>query len=331
MGVYYGSAIFLSARGVNKTVNTKLLSMDDLVTIENIPSRMASFRRAMLRYDSLEVRASIKGKIEIIIITEMESITNFILNGELEFLKEMNEMAFLDLCNKKNILDENILIYSPSKLKSFGENIGMLSETIRDYEKIMQEFVDWFVSNNMVVPSITQQKYSLKSAQKIIMSGNQNDLDVSISCFDTLVLIIPKHIEPGNKIGFRLEGESHQTKLIKLDHVPYSYLMYLAMERKENGNMWMLNPEYHIDELHQIYEQLEIPISYDPEIKNELPSRMNWFNDHSNNYRKTINSEINKIVRQEGSITGNLLNNLGNVSPSRNGIYTLAKSIQNIK
>ena len=332
MGIGYRPAIFLSVRGVKKPMDTKPISYEELGTDrEYSPSITENVKRVLLGFDYLEVEVSVFGKKETIELEDLQLIEKFKNSGKREFLREMNEMAFLDLIEKVNSLKEKVLTLSQSENNNLEVNIELLSEKIRSYEKVKSEFVDWFVSNNMVVPSIPQQKYSLKSAQKKIMSGNQNDLNVSISCFDTLVLIVPKHIEPGKKVGFRLEGNSHQTKLFQLDQVPYSYLMYLAMERKDKGKMWMLNPESHVDELHQIYEQLELPVSYAKEIINEIPSRMNWFNDHKNNYRKTINSEINAIVRKEGCIKGSLLYNLGKVSLLRNGIYTLAKSIQNIK
>lgn len=332
MGIGYRPAIFLSVRGILKPLDTKPISYEEYSKRrDHSYSWIENVQRAILPFDYLEIEVDIMGKKDIINLTELDKIRRFIQVGDQVFLREKNEMAFLDLCDKINDLKEKVLILSRSESKNHSENIKLLSNTNHDYKEFRHKFVEWFISKHIAVPIIPEQNNSLEIAPEKIMTGIQSASKVEIFCFDTLELIIPKSIEPRIKVAFRLEGKSHQTNLLKLDQVPYSYLMYLAMERKENGKMWMLHPENHINELHEIYNQLELPINYATEFLNELPSRINWFNDHRNKYRKTINSEINAIVRKEGCIKGSLLYNLGKVSPSRNGVYTLAKSIQNIK
>ena len=64
--------------------------------------------RSLLGFDYLEVEANVLGKKEIIELEELQYLEKFKKLGKREFLREMNEIAFLDLCEKINDLNEKV-------------------------------------------------------------------------------------------------------------------------------------------------------------------------------------------------------------------------------
>ena len=107
-----------------------------------------------------------------------------------------------------------------------------------------------------------------------------------------------------------------------------AFLMYLMMERKEGKNLWMLNPEKHIDKLQEITDLLELPIKYDDAIQENLENTFTWFNDAKNGFRKTMASLVNKNLNNNGKIIGSLIYNVPKPVSGANAIYTLAKTIK---
>ena len=164
MGIGYKPAIFLSVRGVKKPIDTMPISYEDLGTNrEYFPGIIDGVKRSLLGFDYLEVEADVLGKKEIIELEEMQYLEKFKNLGKRKFLREMNEIAFLDLCERINDLNEKVFTLYQSENKNLDANIELLSEKIRDYKKIKSEFVDWFFSNHLDVPILPQHKHSLKS------------------------------------------------------------------------------------------------------------------------------------------------------------------------
>ena len=329
MGKDYSPKLFLSVTGIKKHFDTNPISYEEYSKSRDYsPGIINNVQRALLPFDYLEVEAIIYGKEEIIKLTELDDLLNFSQMDEQEFLKEKNKSAFLNLCEKINSLKEKVLILSRSESKNYSENIRLLSETIHKYKEFRHEFVEWFFSKHIEVPIIPNQKYSIEIAPEKIIIGNQDNKLVPISHFDILELLIPKNIEPGEKVSYRLKELSSSTKLLKLPQMQGAFLMFLMMERKEGKNLWMLNPEKHIDKLREITNLLELPIKYDEAIQENLESTFTWFNNIKNGFRRTMASLINNNLKNNELIRGNLINNVPKSVSGANAIYTLAKTIK---
>ena len=332
MGIGYKPAIFLSVRGIKKPIDTMPISYEDLGTNrEYFPGIIDGVKRSLLGFDYLEVEADVLGKKEIIELEELQYLEKFKKLGKREFLREMNEIAFLDLCDKINKIKENIVTVSGLESKNHGENIDLQIKTIQNYEKFKLNFVDWFTSNNFNLPIIPGQKQSVKNVFKDIMRQSFEEPIVPIEKFNTLEMSASEYLEPNEKVHIRLTGDDIETRYIKISKMQGAFLMFLMMERQEGGHMWLLKPEQHVDKLRQIKDYLDLPIKYDTAIQGQIESEITWFNDPKNRYRKSIVSKINKNLELNGPVKGNLIILKSNASQSRKGIYTLLPTIENIE
>lgn len=332
MGIGYRPTIYLTVRGIIKPVNTRPVSANDLpVSYKSRFSIMDGVKRSLLGFDYLEVEADVLGKKEIIELKEMQYLEKFKKSGKREFLREMNEIAFLDLCDKINKFKENIVTVSGLESKNHGENIDLQIKTIQNYEKFKLNFVDWFTSNHFNLPIIPGQKQSVKNVFKDIMRQSFEEPIVPIEKFNTLEMSASEYLEPNEKVHIRLTGDDIETRYIKISKMQGAFLMFLMMERQEGGHMWLLKPEQHVDKLRQIKDYLDLPIKYDTAIQGQIESEITWFNDPINKYRKSIVSKINKNLELNGPLKGNLIILISKASPSRKGIYTLLPTIENIE
>ena len=323
MGIGYRPALFLSVKGIKKQVDTNPISYEEFSKSRGYSSGiMNNVQRALLPFDYLEVEAIINGKEEIIKLIELDDIKGFSQMNEQEFLRVKNESAFLNLCDKINGLKEKVLILSRSKSKNHSENenieanIDLLLKTVRKYEKQKLNFVDWFTSNQFNLPIIPKLNNSIKSEFEKLVSINRDDKITRIENFHTLELIIPKHLEPRDRILFRLRGNSQKTEYIKISQIRASFLMYLALERNENDKLWLLNPENHIDVLFQIYNQFELPGYFEEETLEKTKITQTWIYDYHNEYRRKYKSHINKRLMQRGNVKGTLINHVPGASYS---------------
>ena len=195
MGIDYRPTLFLSVRGVKNPIDTKPISYEDLGTNrEYFPGIMDGVKRSLLGFDYLEVEADVLGKIEIIELEEMQYLEKFKKLGKREFLREMNEMAFLDLCDKINIMKEKLDTLSVIESKNLQENIDLQIKTIQNYEKFQLNFVDWFTSNHFNLPIIHGQKLIKKIETDKLLSADRENARVPISNFKRFVIEIPENM-----------------------------------------------------------------------------------------------------------------------------------------
>ena len=288
-------------------------------------------QRALLPFDYLEVEAIINGKEEIIKLTELDDIKRFSQMDEQEFLRKKNEIAFLNLCGTINAIKEKVLNLSRSKNKYHSENIRLLSDTILDYEEFRQNFVEWFISKHIDVPIIPKQNNSIKGAYDKMRIVSHDDEVVPIERFHTLEMTIPKYIQPRGTVSIQLKGASHNSKPIELPKMQSAFLMYLVMERNKGSDLWLLNPEKHINKLHEIINLLDLPIKYFKAIQHNLEGAFTWFNSVDDGHRKTMASLINTNLKKNGNVKGTLLIRLPKKLVLKGGIYTLNKSIKKTK
>ena len=317
MGIDYRPALFLSVRGVKEHVNSKSISYEEFTKSRDYFTGITeNVQRTLLPFDYLEVEAIINEKEEIIKLTALDDIRSFSQMDEQEFLKEMNDMAYLELCEKINGVKKKVITLFRSENKKIEENIDLLLKTMRKYEKHKLNFVDWFTSNHFNLPIIPKLNPSIKSEFEKIISINRADKIVRIENFHTLELIIPKHLEPRDSILFRLKGNFRKTDYIKISQIRASFLMYLALERNENDKLWLLNPENHIDVLFQIYNQFELPGYFEEETLEKTKITQTWIYDYHNEYRRKYKSHINKRLMQRGNVKGTLINHVPGASYS---------------
>ncbi|TFB09323.1 hypothetical protein E3V36_07005 [Candidatus Marinimicrobia bacterium MT.SAG.2] len=325
-------AIFLSAKGVKKRVDTKPISSEELgINREYSPGIMDGVIRSLLGFDYLEVEANVLGKKEIIELEELQYLEKFKKLGKREFLREMNEIAFLDLCDKINKIKENIVTVSGLESKNLQENIDLQIKTIQNYEKFKLNFVDWFTSNHFDVPIIPKQNNSIKGAYDKMRIISHDDVVIPIERFHTLEMALPKYIQPKGTVSVQLKGTSHDSKLIELPKMQSAFLMYLMMERDKSSDLWLLNPEKHINKLQEIINILDLPIKYFKAIQHNLEGAFTWFNSADDSYRRTMASLINTNLKKNGNVKGTLLIRLPKKLVLKGGIYTLIKTIKNTK
>ena len=331
MGIDYRPALFLSVRGVKEHVNSKSISYEEFTKSRDYFTGITeNVQRTLLPFDYLEVEAIINEKEEIIKLTALDDIRSFSQMDEQEFLKEMNDMAYLELCEKINGVKKKVITLFRSENKKIEENIDLLLKMMRKYEKHKLNFVDWFTSNHFNLPIIPKLNPSIKSEFEKIISINRDDKIVRIENFHTLELIIPKHLEPRDRILFRLRGNSRKTDYIKISQIRASFLTYLAFERKESSKLWLRNPEDHHDTLFLLYNKFELPEYFEEEIHEKPKIIQTWIYDFHNEYRKKIKSHINSRLLLEGNVKGTLLNSVPSPSYARQANYTLVKTIVKI-
>lgn len=158
------------------------------------------------------------------------------------------------------------------------------------------------------------------------------DLDglLSIHDYNQLVILIPESFSPKDRLPISLSN-GRMTQTFYLSQIPYSLVIFLAMERANNGARWLDNISDHTEELMEIFSRLDFIDRNDPDIDYSQPGAYindwpSWVINRDESNRKNVVSRINKEVRKV--VNGKLV--MSTRSINSKGTYTLAPTITEI-